>query len=78
MAKTIRVGEETYSRLVEQAGRLQATYRRQVSLDETVRYLIDSCRPRGGIGDLAGTWRIDDEELKEIREGLAEGWRKWR
>lgn len=78
MAKTIRVDEETYKRLMEQAGRLQALLRRSVSLDETIRYLTEGLRGQNRISDLAGSWMVSDEEAEEIRKGLAEGWEKWR
>ena len=78
MDKTIRVDEETYSRLVEQAGRLQTKLRRSVSLDEAVRYLMETCAARGSVVDLAGSWEVTDEEFREIRDGLEEGWEKWR
>jgi hypothetical protein len=78
MDKTIRVDEETYSRLVEQAGRLQTKLRRSVSLDEAVRYLMETCAARGSVVDLSGSWEVTDEELREIRDGLEEGWEKWR
>ncbi|MCX6648550.1 MAG: hypothetical protein NTV61_04080 [Candidatus Bathyarchaeota archaeon] len=78
MDKTIRVDEETYSRLVEQAGRLQTLYRRSISLDEAVKYLLEGHASRESVVDLAGSWDVTDDELSEIRRGLEEGWEKWR
>jgi len=78
MAKTIRVDEETYKRLMEQAGKLQALLRRSVSLDETIKYLTEGLRKQNKISDLAGSWRVSEAELREIRKGFAEGWEKWR
>jgi len=77
MARTIRVDEETYKRLMEQAGRLQAFLRRSVSLDETIRYMTEGLRAQNRISDLAGSWKVSDEEVEDIRKGLAEGWEKW-
>ena len=77
MAKTVRVDEETYRRLCEHAGRLQAVLKRSVSLDETIRYLTGSMKMGNKISDLAGSWDISDEEAEAIRRGLAEGWRRW-
>ena len=78
MSKTIRVDEETYRKLMEYTGRLQAEYKRQVSLDETIRYLAEDKRHANRISDLAGSWRVTDEEVEDIRKSLAEGWRNWR
>ena len=78
MAKTIRVDEETYRRLIEQAGRLQAVLRRSVSLDEAIRYLTEGYGTQNKISDLAGLWEVSDEEVEGIKKGLAEGWERWR
>ncbi len=78
MSKTIRVDEETYKRLVERAGKLQALLRRSVSLDETIKYLTEGLRKQNKISDLAGSWKVSEVELEEIRKGLYEGWEKWR
>jgi len=77
MAKTIRVDEETYKRLVERAGKLQALLRRSVSLDETIRYLTEGLREQNKISDFSGSWKVSEEELEKIRKGLSEGWEKW-
>ena len=77
MAKTIRVDEETYRKLVEQAGRLQARFKRPVSLDEAIRYMTEGIRTQNRISDLAGSWEVSDEEVEEIRRALAEGWERW-
>jgi len=77
MARTIRVDEETYKRLMEQAGKLQAFLRRSVSLDEAIRYLTEGLREQNKISNLAGSWEVSDEEVDKIRKGLAEGWEKW-
>ena len=77
MAKTVRVDEETYRRLCEHAGRLQTVLKRPVSLDETIRYLTGGLKTGNRISDLAGSWRISDQEAEAIKKGLVEGWRRW-
>ncbi|MBS7631478.1 hypothetical protein KEJ47_07910 [Candidatus Bathyarchaeota archaeon] len=77
MAKTVRVDEETYRRLVEEAGRLQAILKRSVSLDEAIRYLTEGVRAQNRISDLAGSWEVSEEEVNEIRKALARRWEKW-
>lgn len=71
--KSIKLSEETYRRLVELAGKLQADLKRPVSIEEAIKYLM-----KRRISDLAGSWEISDEEVKEIRESLRKGWRAWK
>lgn len=76
--KTVKISKETYARLSEIAGELQVRLKRPVSLDEAVRYLI-SLKGKGvKITDLAGSWEVSEEEVKEIRASLTEAWKKWR
>jgi len=78
LSKSLRVDDETYRRLCEIAGKLQAKLKRPVSVDEAIRSVIQM--PQGKqkrITDLAGTWKLTDEELSEIMEGLQKGWRRW-
>ncbi len=78
--KTIKISKETYVKLSRVAGELQIRFKRPVSLDEAVEYLLSL--KRGGkrlkITDLAGSWNMSDEEWAEIRVSLAEAWRKWK
>lgn len=77
-AKTIKVSRATYNTLCEIAGELQIKLKRPVSLEEAMEHLI---RLRGKgvkITDLAGSWTVTDEELKEIEASRAEAWRRWR
>jgi hypothetical protein len=30
------------------------------------------------ITDLAGSWNITDEEIKEIKASISEAWKKWK
>ncbi len=71
--KSIRVSEETYRKLVELAGKLQAELKRPVSVEDAIRYLL-----KRKISDLAGSWEISDEEVKEIKESLKRGWKAWK
>ncbi len=71
--KSIKLSEETYRKLVELAGRLQFELKRPVSIEEAIKYLM-----RRRISDLAGSWEVSDEEVKEIKESLRKRWRAWR
>ena len=76
--KTIKISKETYNELCAIAGELQMKLKRPVSLEEAMEHLI-SLRGKGAkITDLAGSWSITDEELREIRASLGEAWKKWR
>jgi predicted CopG family antitoxin len=77
MAKTVRIDEETYRSLCEQAGKLEAVLKRPVSLDETIRYLTGALKKTNRISDLAGTWNLTDEEIETIKKSLEEGWQHW-
>lgn len=71
--KSIKLSEETYRKLVELAGKLQAELKRPVSIEEAIKYLM-----KRRISDLAGSWEMSDEEVKEIKESLRKGWRAWK
>jgi predicted transcriptional regulator len=49
-SKSIKLSEETYKKLVELAGRLQAEWKRLVSIEDAIKYLM-----RRKISDLAGS-----------------------
>lgn len=44
MARSVRVEERTYRKLVQAAGRLQSVLGRQVSLDDTIWFLLHGPR----------------------------------
>jgi len=71
--KSIRLSEETYRKLVEIAGRLQAELKKPLSIEDAIKYLI-----KRKISDLSGSWEISDEELLEIKESLKKGWKAWK
>ncbi len=77
MAKTVRIDEETYRRLCEQAGELQIALKRSVSMDETIRYLTGSLKTPNKISNLAGSWKVSEKELETIKKGLRKGWKTW-
>ncbi len=71
--KSIKISEETYKKLVELAGKLQAELKRPISIEDAIRYLM-----RRRLSDLAGSWDIGDEEVREIKESLRKGWSAWK
>ncbi|MEX2752635.1 MAG: hypothetical protein Q6366_012235 [Candidatus Freyarchaeota archaeon] len=71
--KSIKIGEETYKKLVEVAGRLQSELKRSISIEDAIKYLM-----RRRISDLSGCWDVSDEEAREIKESLRKGRKAWR
>lgn len=75
--KSIKISKETYNKLCEIAGELQTKLKRPVSIEEAMQSLIKQ-RERGKkISDLAGSWSVTEEEIKEISKSLNEAWKKW-
>jgi len=77
--KNVKVSEETYSELSKVAGEFQARFKRPVSLDEALRYLLSlrKRRRRLKITDLAGSWDMSEEEWVEIKASLERAWKRW-
>ena len=48
-----------------------------MSPDEAIRYLTEGVREQNRISDLAGSWKVSEGEVIEIRKSLARGWAKW-
>jgi len=71
--KSIKLSEDTYKKLVEIAGKLQVEYKKPVSIEDAIRYLI-----KRRISDLAGSWEISEEEVREIKKSLKRGWKAWK
>jgi predicted transcriptional regulator len=77
MSKSLRVDDETYRKLCEIASKLQSKLKRPVSVDEAIRSVIQMPpKNQNKITELAGTWKLTDEELMEIMESLRKGWRR--
>jgi predicted CopG family antitoxin len=75
--KAIKVSKETYAKLCEIAGELQIKLKRPVSIEEAMKHLISQRQKGVKITDLAGSWSITDEEIKEIKASIGEAWKKW-
>ena len=72
-SKSIRISEDTYRKLVEIAGKLQVESKKPLSIEDAIKYLIHT-----KIGDLAGSWDADEEEVKEINASLKRQWKTWK
>lgn len=43
-----------------------------------MKHLIRLREKGAKITDLAGSWNITDEEIKEIKASISETWKKWK
>ncbi len=73
--KAIKVSKETYAELSEIAGELQVKLKRPVSIDEAIRHLTKRRRKGVKISDLAGSWKMTDQEAEEIKTAISEAWK---
>ncbi len=73
--KTIKIRDETYEDLNFFIGELMKELRRQVSIDEALRYLLKSRINKPSM--FAGGWEMDEKELEEIKSELKESWKRW-
>ncbi|MGD0204705.1 MAG: hypothetical protein ABSC20_12485 [Candidatus Bathyarchaeia archaeon] len=76
--KAIKVSKETYAELNAIAGELQVRLKRPVSIEEAMKHLINKRKKGTKITDLAGSWEVNDEELKEIKASISQAWEKWK
>jgi hypothetical protein len=76
--KAIKISKETYAELCQIAGELQIKLRRPVSIEEAMKYLIKRRKKGTKISDLAGSWVVDDWELKQINKSISEAWENWK
>jgi predicted CopG family antitoxin len=77
-SKSIKVSKETYAELSEIAGELQLKLKRPVSIEEAIRQLTRRRKKGTKISDLAGSWKMSDEEAQEIKTSIDEAWKKWK
>ncbi len=75
--KAIRVSKETYAELSAIASELQIKLKRPVSIEEAMKHLINKRKKGTKITDLAGSWEVNDEEIKQIKASISNAWGKW-
>ncbi len=76
--KAIKVSKETYAELSEIAGELQIKLKRPVSIDEAIRHLTKRRKKGAKISDLAGSWKMTDQEAEEMKTAISEAWKNWK
>lgn len=73
--KTIKIRDETYESLNVLIGDLMKEFKRPVSMDEALRYLLKSRKNKPS--KFAGGWKMDKDELDMMRSELKEAWKRW-
>jgi len=73
--KTIKIRDETYENINIFVGELMKELKRPVSIDEALRCLLKNKKNKPS--QFAGGWKIDDEEVENIRTELKESWKRW-
>lgn len=73
--KTIKIRDETYESLNVFIGELRKELKKPVSTDEALRRLLNIRKKKPS--QYAGGWKMDENEVKEMKQKLKEGWDKW-
>jgi len=77
-SKTIKISEENYKWLLQIAAELQKRREQIVTFDIALSELRGEKMKNKKLSDLAGRWRMSDEEWKRIKKDLKRGWRGWK
>ena len=76
--KAVKVSKETYAELSAIAGELQVKLKRPVSIEEAMKHLIKQSKKGKKISDLAGLWKMNDQEAEEIQASIDQAWKTWK
>jgi len=74
MLKSIKISAENYEKLCSISGKLTEKFNRPVSINEAISFLYK----KKGLSEIAGTWKMEDKEVEEIKESLKRGWKNWK
>ena len=74
MTISIKISEENYKRLCSLSGKLREQFHKPVSINEAISHLYHKTK----ISDLAGSWKMTDEEAKELIVNLKKSWKRWK
>ncbi len=70
MTKTVKISDENYHWLSQLAGKLQQERQAPVSLDQALSFVHKS----KALTDLAGTWHVQEKEVKKTTSELRDRW----
>jgi len=68
--KTIKISSETYEMFNMYAGEMRKKRKKSVSIDDVIKELLMNKKP----SEMAGSWKVDDEEIEEINKSLKKAW----
>lgn len=71
---SIKVSEENYKRLADLSGKLREALHKPVSINDAISFLYS----RRKVSDLAGAWKMSDDEADKFMSDLKKGWKKWK
>lgn len=78
-SKTIKISKENYLWLLKLAAEIQKDSEKLVSFDSALSNIRNSERKeRKKLSDLAGSWKMSDEEAKTFLKDARKGWKKWK
>lgn len=72
--KTVKINALTYKWICEFAGELQAEIGEPISIDKALNFMFQ----KNKLSDLAGSWKMSEEESEKIFKNLKKGWNSWK
>jgi|SRR3989344_2065375 len=77
-SKTIKVSEGNYRWLLGLIAEIQKRSGERATFDDALDDLAERKEKKKKLSDLAGSWKMNDEEWNNIRSELKRGWKKWK
>ena len=77
-SKTIKISEENYKWLLREAAELQKKRGQIITFDIALSEQKAKKMKKKKLSDLAGRWKMSDEEWKIIKKDIKRGWRGWK
>ena len=78
VSKTIKISEENYKMLLKIMAIIQHKNGHRASFDDAIDNLAERKEKKRKLSNLAGSWKMNDEEWDNIRSELKRGWKKWK
>ncbi len=77
--KTIKISKENYVWLLKLAAQIQKDSGKLASFDSALSKIRNEDRKEEKkLSDLAGSWKMSDEEAKKFLKDARKGWKKWK
>lgn len=72
--KTVKISEDNYREICGFAGELQKELGESVSIDRAITVMFHKSK----LSDLAGSWKMNNEEAEDFRKKIKKGWSRWK